>query len=116
MYSEYIEKVLKEVTDKGYKVAYIGVISSLNYGLETENSDYDMKAIINNSIDDVLLHTYDSRRFNYSFGECEIINLIEEKANIITKTFYDKYITYDLYMDELYYKDVACFEEDSLII
>lgn len=77
MYPVYIKRVLKDLTNRGFEVLYIGAFGSFNYELETENSDYDMKAIINNNIDDVLLHTYDSRRFNYSFGECEIINLIE---------------------------------------
>ena len=77
MYPVYINRVLKDLTNRGFEVLYIGAFGSFNYGLETENSDYDMKAIINNSIDDVLLHTYDSKQFNYSFGECEIINLIE---------------------------------------
>ena len=82
MYSEYIEKVLKEVTDKGYKVAYIGVISSLNYGLETENSDcVDIKAIVYPDFHNIMLrYTNDKHKSEYIYFpdlECEIINLID---------------------------------------
>lgn len=78
MYPKYIKTVLKDLTDKGYNVLYIGAFGSFNYGLETNNSDYDMKAIIN--IDTSKLSSTSSseqKTFNYEFGQCEVVNLIE---------------------------------------
>ena len=114
MYSEYIEKVLKEVTDKGYKVAYIGVISQFNYGLETENSDYvDIKVIVYPDFHNIMLR-YDSNNHKSEYIyfpdlECEIINLIDFGYKL-----YKIQLPYlEVLFSKYYYKD-PMFDRDSL--
>lgn len=77
MYPKYIETVLKDLTEKGLEVLYIGAFGSFNYGLETNNSDYDMKAIINIDTSKLSIEYFVQKIFNYTFGQCEVINLIE---------------------------------------
>ena len=114
MYSEYIEKVLKEVTDKGYKVAYIGVISQFNYGLETENSDYvDIKVIVYPDFHNIMLrYTNDKHKSEYIYFpdlECEIINLIDFGYKL-----YKIQLPYlEVLFSKYYYKD-PMFDRDSL--
>lgn len=114
MYAEYIDKVLKEVTDKGYKVAYIGVISHFNYGLETGNSDYvDIKAIVYPDFHNILLR-YDSNNHESEYIyfpdlECEIINLID-----FGNKLYKIQLPYlEVLFSKYYYKD-PMFDRDSL--
>ena len=114
MYSEYIEKVLKEVTDKGYKVAYIGVISQFNYGLETENSDYvDIKVIVYPDFHNIMLR-YDSNNHKSEYIyfpdlECEIINLVDFGYKL-----YKIQLPYlEVLFSKYYYKD-PMFDRDSL--
>ena len=114
MYSEYIEKVLKEATDKGYKVAYIGVISQFNYGLETENSDYvDIKVIVYPDFHNIMLR-YDSNNHKSEYIyfpdlECEIINLIDFGYKL-----YKIQLPYlEVLFSKYYYKD-PMFDRDSL--
>lgn len=77
MYPKYFKIVLKDLTEKGLEVLYIGAFGSFNYGLETNNSDYDMKAIININTSKLLIDGLEQKTFNYKFGQCEVINLIE---------------------------------------
>ena len=77
MYSKYIKTVLKDLTEKGLEVLYIGAFGSFNYGLETNNSDYDVKAIINIDTSKLLIEHLKQKTFDYVFGQCEVINLIE---------------------------------------
>ena len=106
MYAEYIEKVLKEVTDKGYKVAYIGVISSLNYGLETKNSDcVDIKVIVYPDFHNIMLrYTNDKHKSEYIYFpdlECEIINLVDFGCKL-----YEIQLPYlEVLFSKYYYKD-----------
>lgn len=102
-----INYLAKANNKNNYKEYYTTFINNKNKS--------GIKDLLDNIFKELSLN-YIHLHLNIPYEEGKIINLIEEKANIITKTFYDKYITYDLYMDELYYKDVACFEEDSLII
>ena len=41
-----IDEVREFLIDKGYNVYYIGLYGSQNYGIDTEASDLDFKAII----------------------------------------------------------------------
>lgn len=77
MYPKYIKTVLKGLTEKGLEVLYIGAFGSFNYGLETNNSDYDMKAIINIDTNKLSIENLNKKIFDYAFGQCEVINLIE---------------------------------------
>lgn len=77
MYPKYIKTVLKCLTEKGLEVLYIGAFGSFNYGLETNNSDYDMKAIINIDTNKLSIESLNKKIFDYAFGQCEVINLIE---------------------------------------
>lgn len=77
MYPKYIKTVLKDLTEKGLEVLYIGAFGSFNYGLETNNSDYDMKAIVNIDTCKLLINGLEHKIFDYKFGQCEVINLIE---------------------------------------
>lgn len=77
MYSVYINKVLKYLTEEGYEVLYIGAFGSFNYGLETDKSDYDMKAIVNIDTTKLLRKDLTSKTVNFTFGQCEIINVID---------------------------------------
>lgn len=77
MYLGYINKVLKYLTEEGYDVLYIGAFGSFNYGLETDNSDYDMKAIVNIDTTKLLRKDLTYKTVNFTFGQCEIINIID---------------------------------------
>ena len=67
MYPKYIKTVLKDLTDKGLEVLYIGAFGSFNYGLETNNSDYDMKAIINIDTCKLSMTSLEHKIFDYKF-------------------------------------------------
>lgn len=114
MYAEYIDKVLKEVTDKGYKVAYIGVISQFNYGLETENSDYvDIKAIVYPDFHNIMLrygnNNHKSEYIYFPDLECEIIDLIN-----FGRKLYEIQLPYlEVLFSKYYYKD-PMFDRASL--
>lgn len=76
MFTNYIKVVLNDLTNKGYEVLYIGAFGSFNYGLETDNSDYDMKAIVNFNVRSLYTEK-DKNMIEYKFGQCEVMNLIE---------------------------------------
>lgn len=42
------------LTDKGYEVVCVNLYGSQNYGLETPNSDIDLKAVVLPSLDDII--------------------------------------------------------------
>lgn len=57
------------------------------------------------------IHTY----LSIPYTEGKIINLIEEKANIIAKTYLNDYIYYDVIINEKDYSTLAIFEKEEII-
>jgi len=53
-YSVSLQRAKEEVEKRGYTVMYIAIYGSQNYGLETESSDLDYKAITLPSLDDLV--------------------------------------------------------------
>lgn len=52
-----LDDAMKFLSDKGYEVVCVNLYGSQNYGLDTENSDMDFKAVVLPSIDDVINNT-----------------------------------------------------------
>ena len=81
MYPQYIEEVLKEVTNKGYKVAYIGAVDPYHYGLDGDINNHKMKAIVYPDFHNIMLrydnNNHKSEYVYFPFGKCEIINLVD---------------------------------------
>lgn len=81
MYAQYIEEVLKEVTNKGYKVAYIGAVDPCHYGLDGDISNHKMKAIVYPDFHNIMLrydnNNHKSEYIHFPFEKCEIINLVD---------------------------------------
>lgn len=72
-----IEEVLKEqffnLTKQGHEVFFISLYGSQRYGIDTETSDYDLRACILPSFEDVLLGGYKiSKKVLYEQGEIDI--------------------------------------------
>lgn len=66
--------------EKGYKVLYVGLYGSQNYGLSDELSDIDAKAIILPSLHDIIFRTVTSKTIECGNGTIDVKDLI---------TFYD---------------------------
>ena len=71
---QYIDKIIEELGSK-YNIAYIGLYGSQNYGLATENSDYDFIAIVIPTLDDLIANKSYSTTHNFDFGQVVIKDL-----------------------------------------
>lgn len=54
MEMEILKKVTKMLQNEGYRVCYIALYGSQNYSLAYEKSDYDYKALVVPSLDDII--------------------------------------------------------------
>lgn len=52
-----LEEAIKFLSNMGYEVVTVNLYGSQNYGLDTENSDIDLKAVVLPSIDDIINNT-----------------------------------------------------------
>lgn len=79
-----IFKILSErkriLEEQGYIVLYIGLYGSQNYNLDDEFSDYDVKAIILPSLNDIIFRKTTSKVIECDSGSIDVKDLI---------TFYD---------------------------
>jgi len=75
-----IFKVLKErkkiLEEQGYIVLYIGLYGSQNYNLDDEFSDYDVKAIILPSLNDIIFRKTTSKVIECDSGSIDVKDLI----------------------------------------
>lgn len=77
MCSKNIENTVKDLKNKGYTVLYIAAFGSYNYGLETRESDFDMKAVVYINEIDLYKNPKSHSIVKYHFGECEVLNVYE---------------------------------------
>ena len=83
-----------------------------------ENLPYSNYTNLN--VDTLLDYIYDNTipymidlRLNIDYKYGKIINLIEEKATINSKIYFNEYIYYDIKIDKKYYKELSIFEINS---
>ncbi|MBR0481196.1 MAG: hypothetical protein IJJ48_01850 [Firmicutes bacterium] len=74
MTEDYKEILVKEATalSKEYNVMAIMCYGSQNYGLDTSNSDFDTKAIVLPSFEDLVRENKVSKTVTFECGECDI--------------------------------------------
>ena len=77
MYSKYIDISVKDLKNKGYNVLYLAAFGSYNYGLQTKNSDFDMKAIIETNESELFKNPKPHSFVKYQFGDCEVLSVYE---------------------------------------
>lgn len=79
-------QVNSELKSKGFDVFYIALYGSQNYGIDTETSDIDLKAIIIPTLEQLVRQTKPtSTVFNYEWGQVEvkdIRNYIESAVKV----------------------------------
>lgn len=113
MYAQYIDEVLKEVTNKGYKVAYIGAVDPHNYGLDGHISDHKMKAIVYPNFHNIFLrydnNNHESEYVYFQFGKCEIINLVD-----FGRKLYEIQLPYLEVLFSKYYYKHSMFDRNRL--
>lgn len=80
------EEVAKDLKKKGYNVFYVGLYGSQNYNLHTEKSDYDFKALIIPSLEDLVKNSKPiSKVYDYDWGQVEakdIRNYIDSAVKV----------------------------------
>ena len=77
---EHKQKVLEYYSE--YQILGIFVYGSQNYGLATQNSDIDTKAVIIPTIEDLALHPVKTKTLIFDNGEhCEIMDIMHLVAN-----------------------------------
>lgn len=73
------DKVLK---DKGYTVLYIGYYGAHNYNLADEKSDYDFKAIIIPTLEQIIRRTVISTVIECEWGNIDVKDLLTFTTNM----------------------------------
>lgn len=94
--------------EKQHNLIYLGLMGSQNYGLSTENSDVDTKAIILPSIEDIALNrkmVSETVKFNDG-AQCDVKdvremvrNFLKQNINFLEILFTDYYICSSIYKD-----------------
>jgi len=70
--------ISEDLKDKGYNVFYIGLYGSQNYGLDTDESDFDYKAIIIPNLDQLCRNEIIKPfKIEYDFGEVDVRDIRE---------------------------------------
>ena len=102
---EYYKKSLEQ---DGYRVLYIGLYGSNNYGVDDEYSDVDAKVIVLPSLDDIVFKKTVSFVKEFENGACDIKDLVTyynvvKKGNFsFVEPFYSKYYLGDEFLRELF--------------
>lgn len=102
---EYYKKSLEQ---DGYRVLYIGLYGSNNYGLDDEYSDVDAKVIVLPSLDDIVFKKTVSFVREFENGACDVKDLVAyynvvKKGNFsFIEPFYSKYYLGDKFLRDLF--------------
>lgn len=114
---EHKQKVLEYYSE--YQILGIFVYGSQNYGLATQNSDIDTKAVIIPTIEDLALHPVKTKTLIFDNGEhCEIMDIMhlvanykKQNINFIETLFTSYYWVNPLY-EEIWNKYFIAYRED----
>lgn len=105
---ETLEQYKKSLEQDGYRVLYIGLYGSNNYGVDDEYSDVDAKVIVLPSLDDIVFKKMVSFVKEFSNGACDVKDLVTyynvvKKGNFsFVEPFYSKYYLGDEFLRELF--------------
>ena len=105
---ETLEYYKKSLEQDGYRVLYIGLYGSNNYGVDDEYSDVDAKVIVLPSLDDIVFKKTVSFVREFKNGACDVKDLVTyynvvKKGNFsFVEPFYSKYYLGDEFLRDLF--------------
>lgn len=105
---ETLEYYKKSLEQDGYRVLYIGLYGSNNYGLDDEYSDVDAKVIVLPSLEDIVFKKTVSFVREFENGACDVKDLVAyynvvKKGNFsFIEPFYSKYYLGDEFLRDLF--------------
>lgn len=105
---ETLEYYKKSLEQDGYRVLYIGLYGSNNYGVDDEYSDVDAKVIVLPSLEDIVFKKTVSFVREFENGACDIKDLVTyynvvKKGNFsFIEPFYSKYYLGDEFLRDLF--------------
>ena len=105
---ETLEYYKKSLEQDGYRVLYIGLYGSNNYGVDDEYSDVDAKVIVLPSLDDIVFKKTVSFVKEFENGACDVKDLVTyynvvKKGNFsFVEPFYSKYYLGDEFLRDLF--------------
>ena len=105
---ETLEQYKKSLEQDGYRVLYIGLYGSNNYGVDDEYSDVDAKVIVLPSLDDIVFKKTVSFVREFENGACDVKDLVTyynvvKKGNFsFVEPFYSKYYLGDEFLRDLF--------------
>ena len=105
---ETLEYYKKSLEQDGYRVLYIGLYGSNNYGVDDEYSDVDAKVIVLPSLDDIVFKKTVSFVREFENGACDVKDLVTyynvvKKGNFsFVEPFYSKYYLGDEFLRDLF--------------
>ena len=105
---ETLEYYKKSLEQDGYRVLYIGLYGSNNYGLDDEYSDVDAKVIVLPSLEDIVFKKTVSFVREFENGACDVKDLVTyynvvKKGNFsFIEPFYSKYYLGDEFLRDLF--------------
>lgn len=98
----------KSLEQDGYRVLYIGLYGSNNYGVDDEYSDVDAKVIVLPSLEDIVFKKTVSFVREFENGACDVKDLVTyynvvKKGNFsFIEPFYSKYYLGDEFLRDLF--------------
>lgn len=107
-YSEWCEVAYNKVIELGYTPLVVNLYGSQNYEMETENSDFDFKAIVLPSIDDVIYNrkpVSTSVEFNGGLIDIKDIRLMWDNYKKQNPNFIETLFTLYFYINPRYAND-----------
>lgn len=117
---EHKQKVLEHYSEN--QILGIFVYGSQNYGLATQNSDIDTKAVIIPTIEDLALHPVKTKTLIFDNGEhCEIMDIMHlvanyKKQNInFIETLFTSYYWMNPLYEEIWNKHFITYREDIAV-
>lgn len=72
----------KEINDRGYNLVYLGYYGAHNYNLDDKNSDYDFKAIVIPTLEQLIKRETISEVVDYKFGQIDIKDILTFTSNV----------------------------------
>lgn len=99
--NEKLSEAYNVLTDRGYKVLYIGYYGAHNYNLNDENSDYDFKAIVIPTLEQMIRRTIISTTVECEFGNIDVKDLLTFTTNMNKGNFsYIEALQSNYYIDD----------------
>lgn len=106
-----VDKVLKamhvaqkEIKDRGYKLLYLGYYGAHNYNLNDRNSDYDFKAMVIPTLEQLIKRETISEVVDYEFGQIDIKDILTFTSNVNKGNFsYIEVLQTEYCIDNGYY-------------